>query len=309
MANFLSLQQRVASRARLDITQAAILTTVQNYINETQKEIWEAADWYFTMARQVVQMNTDYTTGTVSATPGSQVITGSGTAFTNTMASGQWFIQLQESNDWYLISSVQSSTQLTMEVPYVGTTTLSGQTILIRQFFYSLGSTVDKIMTARQTISPAYLDVVNYRDFDVFRPYPLATADGPRIMILFGFDSSGNLQFTPYPWPQQIENIEIRFKKKPVDLVNNTDTTSIPDKWNETVLVQGAYAKACQYQDDGANPATHQRYITAVQKFQAMLDQMKAAETPDAAYAPQIQSRDKVNIAIGPILPYKYGAD
>lgn len=308
MANFLNLQQRVANRGRLDLTQGSFSSLVQQFLNEAQKEIWEAKDWYFSVARQVVQTNTDTTAGTVTCTTGSAIITGSGTGFTNAMASGQFFILLQPSNDWYQISSVQSSTQLTMEVPFVGPTTLSGQTYTIRQFFYSLGANVDKILTARQTISPAYIDVVNYRDFDIFRPYPTATGD-PRIMILWGYDSSNNLQFTPYPWPQQVENLEIRFKKKCVDMVNNTDTSLIPDKWNETVLVEGAYYKVCQYQDDGSSQSSHARYVTAKQVFESMLARMIAAENPDASYHPIIENRDKVTNAYGPILPYKYGVD
>lgn len=305
MANFGNLQQRVANRARFDLTQSNFTTLVQQFLNESQKEIWDVKDWYFSLSRQIVQTVIDVTAGTVSASPGSAIVTGTGTTFTSSMIGS--YIQLAESNDWYKIVSVASTTSLTMEVNYVGTSTLSGQGYMIRKFFYSLGSTVDKILTARQTITPAYLDVVNYRDFDIFRPYPLALADGPRIMVVYGLDSSGNLQFTPYPWPQQVENIEIRFKLKCVDMVNSTDTSLIPDKWNETVLVQGAYYRVCQYQDDGSQPATHARYVQAKQDFEMMLQKMINSENPDASYHPVIENRDKVDIAIGPILPFKYG--
>lgn len=305
MANFLNLQQRLAARGRLDLTQANFKTLAQQFLNEAGKEIWEVRDWFFTVDRQVVQTVLDVTVGTVAISGGSTTVTGTGTAFTSSMIG--FYLQVSTSNDWYKITAVASTTSLTIEVPYVSTTNSTGLTYTIRKFFYSLSSTTDKILDARQTISPSFIDVVNYRDFDIFRPYPLATADGPRYMVVFGFDSSGNLRFTPYPWPSQVANIEIRYKNKYVDMVNDTDTTLIPDKWNETVMIQGALYRVCQLQDDGSNPTLHERYKQAKIDFEMMLMKMIAAEQPDASYHPIIQNRDILDTPIGPLLPFKYG--
>jgi len=306
MANFSGLQSRLATKGRMDTTQSGISTFIQQALNEAGKEIWELRDWYFTVSRQVVQTNADIKSGTVSVNAGATAVTGVGTGFTTSMVG--YFIQFSTTKDWYAITAVASATSLTIEIGYVGATNGSGLTYTIRQRFVSLGSTVDKIMTARQAISPAYLDVVNYRDFDIYRPDPLATGD-PRIMILFGYDSSNNLRFTPYPWPQTTENIEIRFKLKWVDMVNGSDTTLIPDKWNETVMIENALSRVYQYQDDGSNPSIHQRWVNQRQFADSQMQRMIAAEVPDASYHPIIGNRDKVNVAIGPILPFKYGPD
>ena len=71
---------------------------------------------------------TDYTTGTVTATNGSETITGSGTTFTAAMVGrffniGKW---------WYEISSVNSATSLTL-VNYYQETTGAGQSYTIAE--------------------------------------------------------------------------------------------------------------------------------------------------------------------------------
>lgn len=72
--------------------------------------------------------NTDYTTGTITATNNSQTITGAGTTFTAGMI-GRW---LQVTNDgyWYRISAFTDTTHVTLETSYEGTTA-SGQTYTI----------------------------------------------------------------------------------------------------------------------------------------------------------------------------------
>lgn len=63
--------------------------------------------------------NDDYTTGTVTATNGNQTMTGSGTTWTVGM-SARWF-KVNTDNYWYRISSVPSSTSITLENAYEGT--------------------------------------------------------------------------------------------------------------------------------------------------------------------------------------------
>lgn len=62
----------------------------------------------------------DYTTGTITATSNSATITGSGTTFADWM-TGAW-IKLPD-GVWYQIETKDSTTQLTLETVYEGTTT------------------------------------------------------------------------------------------------------------------------------------------------------------------------------------------
>jgi hypothetical protein len=62
----------------------------------------------------------DYTTGTVSATNGNKTITGAGTTFTAAMV-GRW-IQLTDDKNWYRIAAFTSTTSITLEQTFQGTT-------------------------------------------------------------------------------------------------------------------------------------------------------------------------------------------
>lgn len=79
----------------------------------------------------------DYTTGTVTATNGSNIITGSGTSFAMTVnnVGESRYIQIpQPSGDnlWYQVARVTSTTSITLVAPYQGTT-VSGATYTLGQ--------------------------------------------------------------------------------------------------------------------------------------------------------------------------------
>lgn len=74
--------------------------------------------------------NSNYSTGTLTATNASATITGSGTSWnTSTNAEVGEYIQLPD-NKWYRIIAIASNTSLTIEVNYQGAT-LSGQNYII----------------------------------------------------------------------------------------------------------------------------------------------------------------------------------
>lgn len=108
----------------------------------------------FNYKRRVTDLTlTDYTTSTVSATNGSNVITGSGTGFVaNYLPSAgsvlnlNLWIQLTAplgDNNWYQVSSLDSATQLTLVNQYQGPSTsganyILGQTPLLLEDFQDL---------------------------------------------------------------------------------------------------------------------------------------------------------------------------
>ena len=87
----------------------------------------------------------DYTTGTVTATNGSNIITGSGTTFvttTNAVSESRYIQIPQPSGDnlWYQVQSVTSTTSITLMAPYQGVTvsgasyTLGQMPVLLEDF-------------------------------------------------------------------------------------------------------------------------------------------------------------------------------
>lgn len=95
----------------------------------------------------------DYTTGTVTVTNGSQTITGASTVWTAKMV-GQWF-QITDGTDenWYRISAFGSSTSLTLENYYQGT---SGGTKAYR---------IGQVMDLPEEYLEGPVDYAAYRQF------------------------------------------------------------------------------------------------------------------------------------------------
>lgn len=302
--NFLTQKQEVASQARLDLNNSNISALVGRWLNMSGKEIWGEEAWNFTLDRGIVQTVVDKTAGTVSVNAASTTVTGSSTSFDTTIDVGK-FIQFSSSNNWYKITAVASATSLTIESAYVGTTNLSAGTYTIRQWFYTMPTTCEAVLSVRQTISPASMTPVTFREFDINRPGPVSTGD-PVLYFVYGIDSAGSLRFTPYPWPSAIENIEVRYKKLYTDLSSDTDTTTIPARWHETVMIEGAMWRALRYSTVG-QPTARVEYQDAYRRYVAGIDKMKAFYNPDPGLHSVIQSRDVAISLVGPNLPYKFG--
>lgn len=138
---FVDFQAELASRLKIDIDANEVV--IQRKINDAYKEIARAYDWEHLRRTGELTTVPNYTTGTVTVTNGSYVVTGSGTAWTSTM-EGRFF-KPQGSGNWYRISKVQSATQLTLLSPYLDST-LSGQTYSIWKRFYYIYSEVHRII-------------------------------------------------------------------------------------------------------------------------------------------------------------------
>lgn len=71
----------------------------------------------------------EYTTGTAATTAGSAIVTGTGTDFVNNVNTGDAFRKDAYTQDWYIIASVDSPTQITLTAPYPITTATGAYTI------------------------------------------------------------------------------------------------------------------------------------------------------------------------------------
>jgi hypothetical protein len=72
---------------------------------------------------------TEYTSGTCATTAGTTTVTGTGTDFTNNVAPGDAFRMEATPNDWYLISSVDSATQVSLTSNFPTTRATAAYTI------------------------------------------------------------------------------------------------------------------------------------------------------------------------------------
>ena len=241
---FLTQQQEVAARAKMDNTVTAENTLIERWINAAQAEIWAAYDWPWARDREIVRTVIDKTAGTVDVSAGGTTVTGTSTAFA--AADVGKFIQFSDSDDWYKITAVASAISLTIEASYAGTSALDDGTYTIRQMLYTLSSSVEKILDIRQAQSPVKLTPISFRDFHLMRPNGESTGKA-QIYAVFGIDSSDNWQFMIYPHADVAYNLEEAYKTRHTDLSADADVSDIPTKWQPTVMIDGALARAYEH--------------------------------------------------------------
>lgn len=83
-----------------------------------------------------------YTTGFVSVSPGSQLVTGTGTAWLANVSVGDLFM-VRGINTHYEIASISTDTLLTLNANWGGATTLAGQSYEIVRDFTSVNSLIE----------------------------------------------------------------------------------------------------------------------------------------------------------------------
>lgn len=237
---FSDLQTEVYQQAGLDSTDTTNQSNVTRWLNYVQQDICARWPWPFMESRESIVTIPDYSTGTVSVSASSATVTGVSTVFTTTHADGTYYIQFAGSQDWYKVTARSSNTSITIENPYAGTTNLSGVTFLLRKFYYSLSSNCDRIVDVRNWQSPLKLVQVDARSLDGLRPNPQSTNTSYGYLC-WQVDASGNIMVSPYPFPSDARELELRTIKRPTD-----GAISIPNKYAH-LTAWGAIAVAYGY--------------------------------------------------------------
>ena len=88
--------------------------------------------------------------------------------------------------------------------------------------------------------TPLKLVQVDARTIDDIRPNPQST-NSSYGYIMWGTDSSGNVQVIPYPFPSDARVFELKTIKRPTDMSVSTDVPSVPNKYAH-LLAWGALA-------------------------------------------------------------------
>ncbi len=266
MATFLQLQQDLAGQCGMDQTVSDDAVLLKRWINKGQQKILRAFEWPFNRAATplVVQTVTDYATGTVATIAASTTITFS--AAPADSKTGQ-YIQTSSSLDWYKITAhTAATTTATIEIAALFTAPTA--TFIVRKFYYSTTSAVDRIIQVNQSILPYQLIETSPEYFQSFNPGFLASGT-PRIYMPAGLDSSGYPQFRLWPNPDAAINLYIDYLKTAIDLSADSDVSVIPAKWHTSVLLEGAKIEAYEFLDD-----TRQKL--SIEQFDAGVEEMKS---------------------------------
>lgn len=130
----------VAQRAGLTLTSdiangEKVKTHLIRAFNLRYKDFNRRYSWPWLQKVGTLQTIVNYTTGTVQVTNGSRTVTGTNTTFTAAM-EGRYF-KLDRDTELYLIKDFVSTTELTLEDPYIGDSG-SSLTYLIWNKYYNL---------------------------------------------------------------------------------------------------------------------------------------------------------------------------
>lgn len=263
----------VAQATGLDATNDA--TKITSWLNQAYQRLSGAFDWPWLLTNATMQTEADITTGTVTinagATTGTLSVAPSGSVATNYM------IQFtDQSDDWYIITVNNTPfTSFTINVPFVGTSNYTAGSYIIRRVFYSIPTTIDRIIDLRQSITDVQIPLIDPRDYDRILPDPQNTGT-PVYAYLTGMTSAGVWQLGFDPISSAVINIQMRGYIKITELSTGTDTPLLPAKWHSVLVFMALALFGYEYIDDT-------RLTEAKQKAEHMINEMigNSSPTPD----------------------------
>jgi hypothetical protein len=204
----------------------------QKFISNAYRRVIDYRLWYGMLVRGQLNVPNASTSGTVTVTNASPIVTGIGTAFAPSMVG--YSFRVGFSTPIYRIASVQSATQLTLDLIWGGPTQgLVGY--MIFQNYVSFGSNVKKLLAVvnqRQgyrMILHMPQEVLNR--FDTWR-----TSTGWTYLVA-NYSSSpvdGSPQFELYPAPTFQQSFPFLSQVQPPDMVNDGD---YPAAWIRTDVI------------------------------------------------------------------------
>ena len=185
------------------------------WIRSSYRRIVDHRLWYGLMVKGEVPVPAMYTTGTVSVTNGSPIVTGVGTVWDNTFIGRTFRVGFTSTR--YQIVSVQSGTQMTLELPW-GAQNYSSVGYQVVKNIVSLGPNVKRVLVMLNMMQgfPARLgmpqEVANTRD-------TWRTQTGFTYMLLsYPPSQAGEPQWELYPSPLTQQGFPFIAYVQPPDL-------------------------------------------------------------------------------------------
>ncbi len=123
MFNFTQAVTRVCNRLNKNVNDTTVTTRIKNHINDACQEKWLGYAWSFRWREYPLVLSPQVTGSTLTATNLSQTVTASDTPFLSAAHLGQWLRFTADSTQaWYRILKVNSTSSVTIEPAYQGTT-------------------------------------------------------------------------------------------------------------------------------------------------------------------------------------------
>jgi len=294
--NFLTQQQEVAAILGLDETQSDQATLIKRWLNISQRDIGDAAHWPFleSIDPEIIQTVVDYSTGTATVAAAGTTVT-----FSATIADSKTdqYIQFSGNEAWYKITAHTAATD-TATISPGSQAAYTASAYVIRKFFYTLSTSVDRLRRLR--ISDWPYELVGKPSMWL-NPWSSAAdqTGNPRVHMIRGKNSSDEWEFVIWPFPDSVFNFYAEYLKKLTDLSADSDISIIPEKWHTTAMLQGALWHGWEFLDDT-------RANSARMQFEKYIQSMKDGLLPNLDEERILHSVDGEVMLREPLLPGTY---
>lgn len=217
--------------------------TALRFVNETYRQILDMRSWYGTKIRGQIATLAPYSQGSVTATTGSNSVTGNGTGWTLALVGQQFRL-----NFTYALQNIVDIDEfnqiLFLDMPWAGPTQTSGYQIL--QSWFELEANIKRFLWAvnqemgwQMKVNALPVECINY--WDTWR-----TSLGWSTHVVTRPPSpAGNYQIEVWPPPFQKQVIPFEAYTVPPDMEEDSDSP-VPFIRSD-VIVKGASAKALLY--------------------------------------------------------------
>lgn len=143
---------RVCARLNKNSADTSVANRIKNHFNDAMQEKWHGFAWSFRWREYPLVTTAMVSSGTLTATNGSQSVTASGTPFDLILHKGAWLRFLQDSTSaWYRVVNVPTTGTLTIEPPYQGTSG-SSKTYNLCKTDYLLPTEISDVARLKVTV-------------------------------------------------------------------------------------------------------------------------------------------------------------
>lgn len=249
-------------------TETTKRAAILQFLNNRYQFVCLGRHWRWMQAAYDFNITAPYEVGSCDLDQDSSVVTGNGTIFDATMATGNIFF-FKKDSDVYHIASVDSPTQVTLETTYAGDGDVTDGAYTICKTQYRLPKETDQLLSIVMDNRPAKLVPVGLQELRRIQSQQPCLSGPPLYYSLTKRDTDDDgVYFEVYPIPDQRYNLHIDYTVRILKLDDSTDCYPIiPDRYR-TVLYYGALAEFFIYLRDPSNAGL------AEQQYQKFYNQM-----------------------------------
>lgn len=176
MMTLTTMVSRVAARLNKNANDTNVYNRIKNHINDVCLEKWHGYAWSFRWREYPLVLSPQVDSGTLTATNGSQTVTASGTPFLSAYHKGAWLQFTGDSvENWYRVLTVNSTSSITIEPAYQGTTG-SGKAYKLNPTDYLVPTEIGDIGTMKISYNQCSLPVTHQLISDSY--YHPSTGEG-----------------------------------------------------------------------------------------------------------------------------------